>query len=155
MSGVIGGGERRSDDGSAIVKNDPGTADTDPKYYGEILSTSVAGANVFDLTDIGGKHLQSFQLQVRGAMFGDFVEVQFRSDGTVEAYGPPNYVVQSFGRMNPPLGTFGNGWSHRIEEPDEKVGTAKLVPTGIKVTLVYDATTSAVRDIAVDLVVQE
>jgi hypothetical protein len=149
-------GIRRHDDGSLVTKNDPGTEDTDPKYHAFHLTASAAGDNTFDLMNSPNFYVQGFQFQIENPKFGDTVEVQFRSDGSIPTFfGPEDTLIQSFGKMNPPLATYANGWTPRVEEPDDKIGTAKLVPAGLKVTLIYSSTDASTRRIAIDLVTQE
>lgn len=153
---------RLSTDGAGVTRADPGTPDTDPEYYATApVSVTATGGVWIDLvshTFTGAEevYLQSIYMQTKGHEEGDMVEIVFRSDGTQEqSFGPTDTEVRSFGTMNVPLAAHSNGWSPRIEEPGVKVGSAKRVYPGLKVSLLYTAVTVAERRVVVDLVMQE
>jgi len=144
-------GGRRSDDGALVVKQDPGTPDTDPRFYPHRFKIPAAGVHWFDLgiPKDGTSRMQYLITQIRGAVLGDLLEVLFRSDGTVPAYGPADTVLQTFGGISPTMATDAGGWSTPRREPQDQ-GSAKRVPAGVKVSIRYTAADAAGRDVVVD-----
>jgi hypothetical protein len=143
---------RLTPDGAVAMKIDPGTADTDPKFYPYNLTVADAEPVYLDLTDLTpGRRIQGVLFQVKGAKFGDKLDVLFASDGTFPNPAPPpenlpeNTPLQSFGPINAPL----NGGSPFIQR-EIMFNTSKPIPPGVKVRFCYDATDADPREVTID-----
>jgi hypothetical protein len=146
---------RRSPDDALAVKIDPGTADTDPKFFAYTLSVpATVGDHYVDLTDlIAGRRLQGLIYQIKDAKYGDTIDVEFCSDGTTPNPAPPpaslpeNTVLQTFGPKNAPLTEDETGWSR-----DEVVfNTSKEIPATIKVRFKYSNSTTIAHTVTIDV----
>lgn len=145
----------RTADGAIIVRQEPGTIATDPKFRcGNFTVPSAAGRHLFDLPVPVGALMQYLTAQVKGVKLGDRLEVVFRSNGTVPQFGPAGTELQTFGEIHPPMYVDGNGWSPPRREPQE-IGSAKAIPAGVKVSVAYTSIDAAGRDLIVDVCCHE
>jgi hypothetical protein len=143
---------RTSVDGALVVKQDPGTPDTDPKFYPHSFAVpTTSGVHWFDLSipQNGTSRMQYLAIQVRGPVLGDRVDVVFRADNSGTTGAPENTVLADFGGIHPSMHLDSAGWSVERREPRDQ-GSAKLVPAGVKVSIRYNAADAAGRDLIVD-----
>lgn len=156
--GVIGDhtGEAESDpehtsDGALRVKLEPGTPDTDPKFYLHRWTTAgAAGDEWFDVSPaFAGKLIQGVMYQIENPVYGDEIDVAFRSDGSnVPVFGPADTLIQSFGPCNVPQGA---GW----QKDKVLFDTTKQVPAGLKVSFKYTSADVTVHNLCVDFLMYE
>jgi hypothetical protein len=106
----------------------------------------------FDLSvpQDGSARMQYLTTQVRGGKPGDTLGVYFRSDGTVPQYGPADTVLATFGGISPGMHQDANGWGMPRREPQDQ-GSAKHIPAGVKVSILYTPADAAGRDLLVDV----
>jgi hypothetical protein len=148
--------DRHSSDGALIVKGDPGTEDTDPKFYPHHFTIGLAsGATWHDLNipSDGTSRMQYLTIQVRNPVLGDMVEVLFRANASGEI-APLDTVLGTFGGICPAFHTDANGWSLPRREPQDQ-GSAKLVPNGAKVSIRFTAGDASGRDLIIDAACHE
>lgn len=148
---IIAGGARTTD-GALIVRQDPGTEATDPRFRcGQFVVAAAAGDHWFDLPVplTGEARLQYVVAQVRGACLGDRLEVVFRSTGQEPGLPPLDTVLQTFGEVHPAMHADARGWSVPRREPQD-LGSAKLLPLGVKASVRYTCADATGRDLIVD-----
>jgi hypothetical protein len=149
---------RLSADRALDAKIDPGTADTDPKFYCAHKTVTVDGWSTWDFTGVtSGKYLQDFWFQTKDAHLGDKVSVIFASDGTdTGTYGVNNTEVASFGECTVNMQQDASGWSPVVDKAAQ-FQTSKYIPAGLKVRVKYYATGSSLgnRELLFDALLHE
>lgn len=143
---------RLASDDALAVKVDPGSADTDPRFYCDRQSVTTADDwTVWDLPGgEAGKRLQSFFFQTKDAKEGDKISVVIAiAGGELE-----NTEVASFGEVSVRQDRDSNGWSP-VDDRGARFQTSKLIPAGLKVRYKYYAAGSGTRAIQVESLVHE
>lgn len=147
------------EDGSLVVKVDPGTPDTDPKFRAQPKATVTQAESPkaidADFTATG-KRFAGIRVMCKDAFAGDTIAGQAVSDGTDEAtYGPAGTVILDFGGINVHVVAPGE-WDDPEIFPPPSVATSKLIPPGLKLRIVYTTTADAgTREILHDWIMQE
>ena len=137
-------GGRQAADGALLVRTSPGFHGQRPRYISVMIDAPAAGETRV-VADLLNKRLQgASKIQVRDGSEGDWMDLQFVSDGTVPAYGPEGTLLRRFG---PIIFLGGTGWTEDGTAGDFANGAEDMPTTGsgIRPEWVFFSTGTATR----------